>query len=276
MRISILPSPRTYTDHLAKSLAQSTRRVGAQHQLSLLFISWVFPGGWLPVTQIRTLAPAAEASRSGSMLCFTSHRCGARPCTTSASPEHLGSWNLIVTLRVSQGVWLSTASSSKGCWVTEQLLPLPRAFEVQAPVSRVIGQDLERSLQSGGLRFSSVLSSHSLGDKVGCTELRQLLSQLGMPTSASLGSQLPVYPPRFHGSIILFLKSSLTLPLSFPMGLQPSPSILFYILSSISTLKMTAVPRTPGSQRAWTGVPHIPVPKAGSSTGQVLKRCWMI
>ena len=135
---------------------------------------------------------------------------------------------------------------------------------------------LKGRFQSGGLRFSSVLSSHSLGDKVGCTELQQLLPQLGMPTSPSLGSLLPVCPPRLHISIILRLKSSLTSPLSFLMGLEPSPSILFYILCSISTLKVTAIPRNLGSRRAWTGVLHIPVPKAGSSTGQVLKRCWMI
>lgn len=65
----------------------------------------------------------------------------------SRAPE---TW-LQLSVRVTKCSCLSTASSSKGCWIKEQLLPLPRTFEVQAPARRAIGwDDLKRSLPSRG------------------------------------------------------------------------------------------------------------------------------
>ena len=97
------------------------------------------------------------------------------------------------------------------------------------------GMTLKGPFQAEGLRFSSVLSSHSPRGNGGCTGLH----------CAALAWD--AQPPSLAPQLLRVLRShpSLTSPLFFLMGLEPRPSNLSCILSSISTLQMAVTPATP-------------------------------
>ena len=240
------PSPRTYTDKLQTLWRRVDVEQGfnARWCFSLSVSHGYFRARGCPITQIGTLAPASEAFGSGLMpalLAPTWIPSLHRECF----PQTFGllrlDCNSLCESRSRQLHVQRDVELRSSCLLYQE--PLKSKPQQAAWLERMT---LKGSLQPRGLRFSSVLSSHSLGGKVVYTELHQLLPQPGTLTLPSPGSPLPAHLPRLHTSVTLLLKSSWSPQLSFLMGLEHHPPILFYILSGISTLKMTVKTLDPG------------------------------